>query len=383
MFNKQFGEINKTDVDTLVASQIAESKTIEFKRDLPDNSKEFLADVSSFANAAGGDIVFGIDAPQGTAVAAAGIMTTNIDADILRLENLIRDGIEPRLPVQTKHIDGFGNGPIVLMRIPKSWSSPHMVTLGGTSRFFTRASNGKHQMDVGEIRNAFAISDSIGEKIRRFHLDRVGKIIAQELPVRLRDQPKIILHLIPFSAFGLEPQLSPGKLYEGRVAFKPIRFNSDLSRINIDGLLSAAMENRQTGTCFGHCQVFRSGIVEAVDASIIERNQLIPSWALEDEIIKATDSYLKGMADQLIVSPLVAMLTVTGASGLIMAPPPRRMRFESTPIDRDILIMPDVIINDMSKSPHSLLRPLFDAIWNAAGWPESPYYDADGARSGS
>ena len=44
---------------------------------------------------------------------------------------------------------------IVLVRIPRSWVSPHMVTHKGTSRFFARNSAGKYQLDVSELRTAF------------------------------------------------------------------------------------------------------------------------------------------------------------------------------------------------------------------------------------
>ncbi|MCK5240903.1 ATP-binding protein [bacterium] len=48
----------------MISNQIQESRTIEYKESLPGNSdqdkREFLADISSFANAAGGDLLYGI-----------------------------------------------------------------------------------------------------------------------------------------------------------------------------------------------------------------------------------------------------------------------------------------------------------------------------------
>lgn len=49
--------------------RVPESRTLEYKRDLPDpkdrdSKREFLGDVTSFANAQGGDIVYGIEAPK-------------------------------------------------------------------------------------------------------------------------------------------------------------------------------------------------------------------------------------------------------------------------------------------------------------------------------
>src|SRR5664280_2307195 len=53
-------------LDELVTSATVEGPHIDFKRDLPavwDNAarNEFLADVSAFANAGGGDLIYGID----------------------------------------------------------------------------------------------------------------------------------------------------------------------------------------------------------------------------------------------------------------------------------------------------------------------------------
>jgi len=53
-----------------------------------------------------------------------------------------------------------GKGFIILVRIPQSFASPHMVKFQNTSRFFCRNSAGKYQLDVQEIRNAFLATDS-------------------------------------------------------------------------------------------------------------------------------------------------------------------------------------------------------------------------------
>ncbi len=64
MIPKPLDKIEKPDIDALVANAVSERRTIEYKLVLPENAdsnkKEFLADVSSFANAAGGDLLFGV-----------------------------------------------------------------------------------------------------------------------------------------------------------------------------------------------------------------------------------------------------------------------------------------------------------------------------------
>jgi predicted HTH transcriptional regulator len=66
---KPTSQITEVDLEALITDKEAEGKTIDYKRDRLGQSdgdkKEFLYDVSSFANAAGGHIVFGMDENEG------------------------------------------------------------------------------------------------------------------------------------------------------------------------------------------------------------------------------------------------------------------------------------------------------------------------------
>ena len=92
---KPLESITEADLQSLVADKIPEGKTIEYKRSLPDSTyeskKEFLADISSLANAAGGHLIIGIEEDNGTPSDLCGLSNIDPDAEILRLENLIRD----------------------------------------------------------------------------------------------------------------------------------------------------------------------------------------------------------------------------------------------------------------------------------------------------
>jgi hypothetical protein len=59
--------------------------------------REFLADASSFSNAGGGDLIFGIEAKDGVPVRPQPLQL-NPDQDSLRFEQSIRDGVSPRVP---------------------------------------------------------------------------------------------------------------------------------------------------------------------------------------------------------------------------------------------------------------------------------------------
>src|SRR5690349_19490770 len=80
----------------LVDNKFAECKTIEYKQTLPGNRDsdrvEFLADVSSFANAGGGDLIYGIVEHTGIPSDVCGLSISDTDRECLRLESMIRDG---------------------------------------------------------------------------------------------------------------------------------------------------------------------------------------------------------------------------------------------------------------------------------------------------
>ncbi|MGD9394752.1 MAG: ATP-binding protein, partial [Dehalococcoidia bacterium] len=135
MLNPDIEQITKEELQALVENEVAERKTLEYKQALSVDSesakKEFLADVSSFANASGGDLVFGITEDKTTGVPKSldGINIENPDQEILRLESMIRDGVEPRIPsIRTRSIPLENSKVALVIRIPKSWISPHRVT---------------------------------------------------------------------------------------------------------------------------------------------------------------------------------------------------------------------------------------------------------------
>lgn len=164
MIAKSFDDIEPTDIEALVTNQVSEGRTIEYKEVLPANSdrekKEFLADVSSFANASGGDLLYGVSATNGVPQEAVGL-NGNMDSEMLRLENIVRDCLEPRIPdIRMKPFNGFNKGPVLLVRIPMSKDAPHAIKSGNQFLFYVRNSVGKHHMSMSELRAVFLNSEA-------------------------------------------------------------------------------------------------------------------------------------------------------------------------------------------------------------------------------
>jgi predicted HTH transcriptional regulator len=129
---KEILSITQEDLESLITNSVPESKAIEYKSELPGNSdgdkKEFLADVSSFANASGGDLIFGIEETDGYPVGVTGLSNIIADQEKLRLEEIIRNGISPRINGLEIQEIVLTTSVCILIRIPNSWNSPHMVT---------------------------------------------------------------------------------------------------------------------------------------------------------------------------------------------------------------------------------------------------------------
>ena len=391
MINKKIDDITEADLQSLIDNKVLEGKTIEYKRELPNNfdpsKKEFLADVTSFANASGGDLIFGIEEDTTTREpgSLAGLEVESIDNERTRLDNIIRTGVDPRLlNVSIKPISLSNMRYALLIRIPRSWTSPHRVVLGGHAKFYSRNSSGKYEMDVDELRIAFNLAETLIERIRNFRIDRIGKIIADETPVPLDSPHRIVLHLIHGNAFNPSIKYDVNSIYPRRHDKLPLIYRSVLSgRYNLDGLF--AYSDRDNGKHSAYTQLYRNGIIEAVDSRMLAPREragvtlkIIPHVAFGEKLIQATTSYLNLMAELAIEPPIFIFLSLLNVKDYRITIGDRFDPYSGDSIDRDTLLLPPEIIEAYGVPPVTILKPIFDLIWNACGEPRSLNFDENG-----
>jgi Putative DNA-binding domain len=392
MINKPFDQIDKAELINLVSSEVREGRMLEYKETLPGSSDsektEFLADVSSLANAAGGYILYGFrerrdegGKPTGIPDSITGLEGINPDSEILRLESSIRTGLAPRVPgVRAKAVEVFPNSIVLVLWIPKSWSSPHLVIYKNHSRFYSRSSNGKYALDVNEIRSAFATSEGLPEKIRNFRDTRIAKVIANEMPVPLVELPKVILHLVPMTSLTVTQQFDVGEIYAKRQQLESIASGSTTHRINFDGVVTYCFDSNPA-ICDSYVQGFRNGIIEAIETAEFGEsngNRFIRSLALEKDLISAAARFLRLQEGLGISPPIFLMITLSGVKGYTMATQSDYRSMRNSAIDRDILFLPEITVEQFDQETSSLLRPAFDAVWQAAGFLRRAYYDVAG-----
>lgn len=383
----------------LVANAYAERRTLDYKRDLPGSTdsarKDFLADVCSFANSEGGTILYGIDEerdadgrPTGRPKSVHGVDSQGLDRVLLGLDSMIRDGIDPRVPaVEWKTLDNVEPGKhVVALRIPRSWTRPHMVTFRGTSRFYARNGSGKYQLDVGEIKSAVLAEHTIGDRLRRVRVDRLDSILRGDGPVPLLDGAKIVLHLLPLASFSPGARVSLQAVEAMQPMPRPMSVRTGCSRAyNADGIAIYEMSVPSQG----YIQVFRDGTLELVEAKELggrrdEQNPFADANTISPErfegLLVAGLDTLREMQRQLDVPlPSSVLLSVMNARGLFVYPPgSHKSSYPVKPIERDHLVFPDELLVVPATASAAVLRPAFDMLWQASGRPGSPFYDADG-----
>jgi hypothetical protein len=394
VIHKQFEQISREDIESLVRNEVKEGRTIEYKQALPTNAdkekKEFLADVSSFANAAGGDLLFGVveqrdseNKTTGIPESVPGLAGINTDQETRRLDSMLQAGIGPRIAgIRIRPVVGFPDGPVLLVRIPKSYAAPHMVTFQEHSRFYSRNNGGKYPLDVGEIRSAFALSESLPERVRRFRDERLARIVAGETPQQLEEGSKVVLHIVPVSGITSPAAIDIHRLCDqfGGLPLSCIDQSPHSFRFNFDGVLSLGVRSRDlSGPVFAYAQAFRNGAAEFVDAWTLDNSgpgQVLPETSVEKTLIRGLRAYLRIMGGLGVTPPLVVLPSLLGIQGCRIV---RQLTLaQAPPIDRNDLLLPDVLVEDEGADAAQLLRPAFDALWQAAGWRGSQNYDKQG-----
>jgi len=390
--HKPLDQLTEADLLNLVANAVAEGTTLDYKAELPTNQdeskKEFLRDATSFANTAGGHLVFGMTEDGGIPTGVPGIALENVEEKKLWLENILRDGIDPRLPQWSiQEVPVTGGRFAIVIRFARSWQRPHMVTFRNDSRFFARHSTGKYQLDVAQIRSSVLSSPSATDRIRDFRRQRTSALTSAVAgDFHQSSLPKIILHLIPLDAVYEETvQLDISHVMDDS-RLRPIYASHPWPmRWNIDGLYTT--ETRGAGWDYGSVQLFRTGIIEAVDADLLAMGEVVSpddahdgilGWPFERTIIDATKRYTEVQKDIGVLLPVVVLVTLIRVMGMWIVTGDRHDNREPPRIDRDTIVLPDVMVQSWDDEIPRLLRPLFDGFWQAGGRAGSPNYDADG-----
>lgn len=392
LLDKPLGSITSEDILYLKNNRIQESKTLEYKRELPGNTdndkKEFLADVTAFANTYGGIIIYGIEEEKddqnknsGIPKEIVGLNNINTDYEKQRLENILRDGVDPRLSnVMFKDIDINGHL-VLLINIPRSLVAPHIIWFQKSSRFYCRTNTGKYQMDVREIRQAFLQTDEWERRADNFRRNRIMDVRALKFISNLHIQGSFFIHIIPLGS--RETNIDFNKHHEKlSTLLRPYFYLNYDNRFNLDGLF--VFGNRQQGgtkICESYIQYFRNGGIEIFTSNLDYRSEspiTLDGSKFMNFVIENIKTYFSYTSNLGVEAPIVVYISYFDSRDVRLT--------SSTPIvsgkyieypdynqfDRDEILLPGIYVEDTNADVLQFLRPAFDAFWQAAGWSGCP-----------
>ncbi|MGH2692434.1 MAG: AlbA family DNA-binding domain-containing protein [Actinomycetota bacterium] len=380
--NKPIEDWTDSDLQVLVDTGRAEQRDVEYKQSMPSRTdrdrRETGADMSSFGNSSGGLLIYGIEAKDGIPQHVVGL-DEPADPFVLWLDQIAQTIVEPRLPgLRMQSISTADGKHCVVVRVPMSWNKPHAVKVNDALRFYSRNSAGKYLLDLREVRELFTGSELARERLTRFRADRVMSIESGDTPVPLVERPKVVLHLVPLQAFtgGLSVEVREFQ-WRSRVGqLQTIAGGFDGWRYNLDGLVTYLGEGE--GRVTSYVQVFRNGVIEAADSySVVGRlgpDDVIPSKTFEQKVLDAVPPLMEALRFMKVEPPVMLMLSLVGVKGIRMG----LARGTSDPIDRDVLLIPEALVEAYPDDPAPLMHPLIDVVWNACGLERSPNFDIEG-----
>jgi hypothetical protein len=211
----------------------------------------------------------------------------------------------------------------------------------------------------------------MADRIKNFRVDRISNIFSGETPVPMDDDPKIIFHVIPFEAFDPIKMLPISSLKEGERKISPIFFGISNTRYNLEGYL---IYGGSASSSSGYLQLFRNGIIEVVGRAAAKDDKMIPAIEFENDLHSMLPEYISFQRDMGLSPPFVIALSLVGVRNCTLYVP----RFRPQPdqkIDRDVLMLPDSLIEQFEFDLDGVIRQILDPLWNASGFEGSPHFD--------
>ncbi|GIP08872.1 hypothetical protein J1TS5_10420 [Paenibacillus macerans] len=391
LFFKAIDQITETDIEQLVNDEVPESRVLDYKEQLPSNSgddkRELLYDITAFANSGGGELIYGVsevrisNQPSGKPEKIIGVSIDNPDSLIRQWEELIRSNVQPRIfGIQMRAIPLATGEYVLVVRIPNSLNFPHMVSMGGTQRFYTRNSAGKHPMDITEIRSSILSSAEVADRIRDLRLARISKLKNNEGFTRLKFcDHMVVLHIVPFGALGPNNQnLDIASFDRHTINLKPMSTSGWNPKYNFDGFLTYSNYPNEP-LAYTYVEITKRGIIEAVESGGMLRDNQLPIQSIAVQLQESVNSYLKALSTLGVRPPVAIMISLLGVRDFSFILGFNPFGTEASVIEQQDLLLPEIVIENY---PHGkdyrILKPALDSLWNAAGFASCQLYNANG-----
>lgn len=239
--------------------------------------------------------------------------------------------------------------------------------------------------DLELIRKAVLQNASPEQQAEMFRRERVRLVTAGLTPIPVQGA-KAFLHLIPVA-----PQQTNVKIDDAavRTEFRQMSLlhgYPGYNRVNFDGLLNYDASERSNKSIASYTQLFRNGTIEYCDNNHLQpsmrdnkEQRVIYGQRFENHVVESVKSSLRFFERSGIASGVMVLVSLTGVMRYIVHTGSMFLD-EISPIDRDEILFDGCVVEQSEQNLFQVLKPTFDLLWNASGFPKSPFYDENGER---
>lgn len=374
MIPQALDKITVADIQYLLDQRVAESKTLEYKRELPGGKDQdcihFLKAISAMANTDGGDLIYGIAADNGVPIDMRGIPSIDEDKIKLRLSQLCQSGLAPRVTkLEMKYVPITEENSVLIVRLGKSLNSPHRVIHSGHNNFYARNSAGSYPLDVNELRDAFNLSGDISERVRTFITNRLIQIDSNQAPLPIMEAGKVVLHVIPLASFTDKSSITFNFQDIHNPGFHTLSGSFNYSLRNLEG---AVYYDQYDDQIEAYTQVFRNGIIESAYALRVQEGETLDfnGEYLEQKIQESLINYLDTLYSYGVLAPYYIFISFINITGYKMTSHTRfHLSRRATTQNRLGFTLPELVLDTHNFNLKQDLNPIFNLMWNAFGHP--------------
>jgi len=385
MFNKRFEDITLGDIQRLVNNKITENVHLDYKEKLSfrasgkvdDTVKaEFVKDISAFANAGGGLLIYGVSENNHLPDSVKGVEIDDEDALRRRIIEIVNKNTDPSFTdIKMRSIPFVSGKVIFLIRIEKNLLTlPRRNTLD--NNFWVRTDNKASCMDTATIigyANIRQHTEDIIQKIIGYKKDRLNEIIANNNNRISADRSYVIMQFVPedFDSFHCDIKTIRANTLDRREDII-CPFNGGNMNIEADGYLmfNAPNDRFSTVDCTEYLKFYKNGIVEWASDWFIYNSQI--DWKhMVKCIFSLTKKLLVYYESIGLNSPLHVGITLTNVQGCFISINNYR---DSKALESNMIHSMDICLQKHCDFNAFTYKRFLDDFFNALGLSGCPIY---------
>lgn len=420
--SRPFDAITEADVRDLIARQVREGPTLDYKQalDFSESGRlDFLGDVTAMANGAGGTLLYGAAEGEGEdrgLIVDVRSLALAPDETDLRVANLLRDGVEERIAgIRHGTVPLAAGGYAYVVRVPASPLAPHMVTLPSRRpRFYRRGNVSNEPMNVQQIKEVAARGDAAAARAAALVVARTDAVRAHEArrreAVRVRESTAAdtagltgasgapgglaLVHVVSLFPPRGGVDFADDAVYAPFVARPPngsqrvVGYGSPRERFGLDGL---SREYGEVGSGRGgyaydarqYTLLLRAGGLECAERELFVdaryrggARRAFRVWDAERLLLDALEEARVLTEAGVLTLPLAVSLQVLDVEGAALVP--EEGSGSSVGPDAPDAVVEPVVVASWGPEADAAARRLCDALWQGWGIRRSRHFLPDG-----